>query len=591
MKPGPRSTSQAQAPSKGAKACLHHAAHVGHAAADAGPVLVRDLGDDGLGREDVLRDRGGVLQRRARDHRRVDDALGDEVDDLTGRRVQALTLLGLPDVVDDDRALEAGVLRDLAEGLLERAQDDAGAGALVVVGDAVDVDRGRGAQERDAAAGHDALLERRAGRLEGVLDAVLLLLHLRLGGRADLHDGDAAGELGEALLELLAIEVGVGVFDLRLDLVDAALDGVRVTGAVDDRRRVLRDHDATGAAELRELRVLELEAHLLGDDLAAGEDRDVLEHALAAVAEARRLDGDAGERAAQLVDDERREGLALDVLGDDQQRLARLDRLLEHGQDVPDRADLLVGDEDVRILEDRLHPLLVGDHVRRDVALVELHALGELEVHAERLALLDVHDAVLADLLDGVGDDVADLVVAGGDGRHAGDLVLAGDLLGLLLDLVDDGVDGLLDAALEAERVGAGRDVLEALADDRLGEDGCGRRAVAGDVVGRRGDLADELRALVLEDVLDLDLTSDGDAVVRDRRGAELLVEHHVAALRAERDLHRVRHGVDAGLEGGASGGVVLQFLVSHVCLSLLTTRSWRERRSRGAPAAPRPRP
>ena len=96
-----------------------------------------------------------------------------------------------------------------------------------------------------------------------------------------------------------------------------------VTGAVDDRRVVLGDDDAAGAAELRDLRVLELEAHLLGDDLAAGEDRDVLEHALAAVAEARGLHGDAGEGAAQLVDDERGQGLALDVLGDDQQRAGR----------------------------------------------------------------------------------------------------------------------------------------------------------------------------------------------------------------------------------------------------------------------------
>src|SRR5207342_1449860 len=108
---------------------------------------------------------------------------------------------------------------------------------------------------------------------------------------------------------------------------------------------------STGAAELRDLRVLELEAHLLGDDLAAGEDRDVLEHALAAVAEARGLHGDARERAAQLVHDERREGLALDVLGDDQQRAAGLDDLLEHRQQVADGADLLVGDEDVGILE------------------------------------------------------------------------------------------------------------------------------------------------------------------------------------------------------------------------------------------------
>ena len=201
------------------------------------------------------------------------------------------------------------------------------------------------------------------------------------------------------------------------------LIAVGVAGTVDDRRRVLVDDDAAGMAELRELRVLELEAHLLGDHLAAGEDRDVLEHPLAAVAEAGRLDGDGLEGAAELVDDDRGERLALDVLRDDQQRLAGLDDLLEHRQEILDRPDLLVGDQDVRILEYRLHPLGVGDHVRREVALVELHALGELELEPESLALLDVDDAVLADLLDRVGDDVADLPLTRGDGRDAGDVL------------------------------------------------------------------------------------------------------------------------------------------------------------------------
>ena len=49
--------------------------------------------------------------------------------------------------------------------------------------------------------------------------------------------------------------------------------------------------DALGAAEVREDRVLELEAEFLGDDLAAGQRRDVLQHRLAAIAEARRLHG------------------------------------------------------------------------------------------------------------------------------------------------------------------------------------------------------------------------------------------------------------------------------------------------------------
>ena len=223
---------------------------------------------------------------------------------------------------------------------------------------------------------------------------------------------------------------------------------------------------------------------------APDEDGDVLEHALAAIAEARRLDRDGRKGAAELVDDDRRERLALDVLGHDQQRLARLDDLLEHGQDVLDCADLLVRDQDVRLVEHGLHALGVRDHVRRQVALVELHALGELELEPERLPLLDVDDAVLADLLDRVGDDVADLALARRDGGDPGDVLPARDLLGLRLEVLDDRVDGLLDAALERHRVRAGGDVLQALADDRLREHGGCGGSVAGDVVRRRRDLA-----------------------------------------------------------------------------------------------------
>jgi hypothetical protein len=77
----------------------------------------------------------------------------------------------------------------------------------------------------------------------------------------------------------------------RLDLGDAALDVAGLAGALDDRGVVLVDRDALGLAEILELDVLELDAEILADHLAAGEDGDVLEHGLAAVAEARRLDG------------------------------------------------------------------------------------------------------------------------------------------------------------------------------------------------------------------------------------------------------------------------------------------------------------
>ena len=101
--------------------------------------------------------------------------------------------------------------------------------------------------------------------------------------------------------------------------------------------------------------------------------------------------------------------------------------LLQHRQDVLDRGDLLVGDQDERIVELGFHPLGVGDEVRREVAAVDLHALGVLGLEVESLGLLDGDHAVLADLLHHLGDQIADLRVGGRDGGDLGDLLLALD--------------------------------------------------------------------------------------------------------------------------------------------------------------------
>ena len=115
--------------------------------------------------------------------------------------------------------------------------------------------------------------------------------------------------------------------------------------------------------------------------------------------------------------------------------------------------------------------------------------------------------------------------------------------------MAGDRINGGLDAALEAHRVGAGGNVLEALTHDRLGEQRGGGGSIAGHIVGGGGDLFHQLGALVLKDVLDLDLTGDGDPVIGDRGRAELLVEHHIAALWAKSDLDGVSQGVDPPLQ------------------------------------------
>ena len=211
---------------------------------------------------------------------------------------------------------------DLADRRLERLGHDVDAGLDVGIVGLQSVDRLLGAEQRNAAARHNAFLDRGAGGIERVIDAVLALLHLDLGGTADLDHGNAAGELGQPLLQLLAVIVGGRLLDLRLDLGDAGLDVGLLAGAVDDRGVLLLDPHPLGAAEHVERHVLELDAEVFGDHLAAGQDGDVLEHGLAAIAEARRLDRRDLEAAAQLVDDEGGKRLAFDILGDDQQRTA-----------------------------------------------------------------------------------------------------------------------------------------------------------------------------------------------------------------------------------------------------------------------------
>src|SRR3954470_4003972 len=294
-----------------------HAARVG---SGRSLVLLGLFRDDRLGRQEQRRDRRRVLQSRTRHLRRVDDPRLEHVHILTGRGVQTLTQRQRTHPLGHNPALKAGVDRDLLERLLQRTPDDRGTSRLIALKlDLVERPRPR-LQQRHTTTGNDALLNRGLRVADSVLDTVLTLLQLHLRRRTRLDDRHTAGQLGEALLELLAVIVRVAVLDLDADLVDATLDVVGVPGAIDDGGLVLGHHDALGLAEHVEGGVLQLEADVLADDLATGQDRDVLQHGLAAVTEARSLDGDGLEDTADLVDDQGGQSLALDVLGDDDER-------------------------------------------------------------------------------------------------------------------------------------------------------------------------------------------------------------------------------------------------------------------------------
>ena len=110
---------------------------------------------------------------------------------------------------------------------------------LVFVGAFQAGDGGNGAHQRDTTASYHAFFDSRTGCVQGIFNAGLLLFHLDLGGSANLDNRNTAGQLGYALLQFLAIVIGRSVFDLDADLADTGLDGIVVTGTIDDGGVVL----------------------------------------------------------------------------------------------------------------------------------------------------------------------------------------------------------------------------------------------------------------------------------------------------------------------------------------------------------------
>src|SRR6185312_4166424 len=325
------------------------------------------------------------------------------------------------------------------------------------------------------------------------------------------------------------------------------------------------DDDALGATQIGDRGLLKRQAHFLGHDLTVGEDRDVFQDRLATVTEARRLDGGDLDDAADGVDHQGGQRLAFHFLGDDQQRLAGLGNGFQHRQQLAHVRHFLVVDQDVRVVQLDLLALLVVDEVRRQVAAIELHAFDDVQLVLEARAFLDRDHAFLADFLHRGGDDVADVGVGvGRDRADLRDFLVVRGRVGHLLQLTDGGRNRLVDATLQVHRIDARGHGLKAFLDERLCQHGGGGGAVTGDVGGLRRGFLDDLRAEVLVLVGQLDLLRDGHAVLGDRRGAEALLEHDVAALRAQGDLDRIGQGVDALQHAGAGVFAVTYFFSSH---------------------------
>ena len=320
--------------------------------------------------------------------------------------------LGVLYVVNDNRALETCVRSDGEQRSLQCLVHDSCAGLLITLERldnllhcilCVNVS--------GSATCDDALFHCGTSCVQRILHTKLCFLHLGLGSCTDLDHSDTTSELCESLLELLAVEIRGCGLDLLLDLCDTAVDIGLLALTIDDGGLLLRYLYALCAAELLDGCILELEAEVCGDYLTAGQDRDILKHLLTSVAIARSLDSNDVEGTSQLVNDEGCECLTLDILCDDEKLCAHLYDLLEERKDILDVGDLLIGDQDERIIEICLHLIHIGAHVRADVASVELHTFNDIQLGLHGLGLLDGDDTILGNLLHRIGNHLTNLLV------------------------------------------------------------------------------------------------------------------------------------------------------------------------------------
>ena len=131
---------------------------------------------------------------------------------------------------------------------------------------------------------------------------MLLLFEFNFGVCANLDDTNSTSKLCYALLQLLAIPLRVGGSEFIANLVNAICNFSLISCAIDDRGCIFGDNNATRLTKKIKRYLIKLEADLRSDDLTTGQDRNILQHCLAAIAKTRGFNSGRSECSAHAID-------------------------------------------------------------------------------------------------------------------------------------------------------------------------------------------------------------------------------------------------------------------------------------------------
>jgi hypothetical protein len=143
----------------------------------------------------------------------------------------------------------------------------------------------------------------------------------------------------------------------------------------------------------------------------------------------------------------------LNVFSNDQERPTFLRHHFECREQVAQRIDLAVAQQNVRVLKDGLHTFQVGHKIGRQVSIFELHSFGEAEIKPEGIGVLHGDHAIVPDPVKCLSEKLPDVAVSRGESCDILDVGLVVDLHRHLADCGDGCDNRRLNAAFKRHGV------------------------------------------------------------------------------------------------------------------------------------------
>ena len=313
-----------------------------------------------------------------------------------------------------------------------------------------------------------------------------------------------------------------------------------------DSRVVLGNANLVSGAEIIQGSAFQFSAHIFGDDMAAGQNSDVFQHSLAAVTESRSFDSSAFQSAAESVHYESCQSFAFYVFCNDQQFLAAAGNLFEELEHILEHVDLLVCDQDQRIINHAFHLVRIGYHVRGKVSAVKLHAFYNLQAGAHGLGVFYSNNTVISYLFHSVCNESADLLISRGNGSNLCNGFLGVNRNSSVFNFLNKNANSFFNALLQDHRICTGCYVSHAFMNHGLSKQSCGGCAVACYVIGLCCDFLYELSAHIFKGILQFDFAGNGYTVIDNVRSAEFLVQNNIPAFRSQSNFYCVSQLINA---------------------------------------------